>query len=419
MKRTLLMVLSGLTLLTSYAQDTKSVEKQISKSDWAGARTAIDQMTATDKFSKDQHAWYLKGKVYSQYATDSSLKGQVPGANMTSLEAFKKAYQLDSAKANMDAILDKNHYYIVALYNTTFNAAYKVFQSNDFANALIGFHQANDIGQFLYDEKIGLSALDTVVTYYMAFSHMKLEHNDSATYYFQKLAEAHVSGQGFDLPYNWLCYYYSDKKDWANAQRYADIGAKYYPNDSYLQDVTLERLKDQGQTDSLLAYYQQILSANPNSYEHQYNYGNTLFGLVYGVDKKPADYEQKVQQMQAAFNKCISLDSTRPEAYLALGKSYYNQAVALNDSIKHINGTTPADAANKKAILASAQGQIKMAITPLEKVYSYYDTKGSLKTGEKSAYKSSLSLLGDCYRFLDQNDKAKYYDDKYSAADSK
>jgi len=419
MKRTLLTALSALSLFAASAQDTKQVKKQIDKKDWAGARTTIDQVVANDKSAKDPDAWYLKGKIYSTYATDSALKGTVPGANMIALAAFRKAYDIDSTKTAIEAALDNKFAYIANLYNTSFNDAYKIFQANDFANAYAGFVNTDSIGRFLYEKKLGLTGLDTVVNYYMGFATMKLEKNDSATYYFKKLADAKVSGQGFDLPYRWLVYYYSDKKDWDDAQKYAAVGKSLYPKDTYFDDVALQMLKDQGKTDDLIKKYEEVLANDPNNYEHQYNYGNTLFAIVYGADKKPANSADLITKMEAAFTKCTQLDSTRPEAFLALGKSHFNQAVAVNDTIKTIKGKTPADDANKKALTAQAEAQIKAAIPPLEKVFAYYDAQAKLKTAEKSNYKSSLSLLGDCYRYIDNKDKAKFYDDKYTAADSK
>lgn len=419
MKNSFLTALSALTLLGATAQDLKQAEKQIDKKDWAGARTTIDQVTSGDKGAKDYKAWYDKGKVYSQFATDSALKGQVPGANMVALDAFKKSYALDSSKASIAAVLDNKYAYIANLYNTTFNETYKIFQKNDFAGALPGFVNTNEIGRFIYTQHIGLTGLDTVVTYYLGFCYMKLEKNDSATFYFKQLADAKVAGQGFDLPYRWLVYVYSDKKDWDNAQKYAAAGKALYPKDTYFDDVAIQMLKDQGKTDELLKKYEDVLATDPNSYEHQYNYGNTIFALVYGVDKKPAGYQELIQKLEAAFTKCTQIDPNRPEAYLALGKSHFNQAVSINDSLKTIKGTTPADAAGKKALQGQAEEQIKAAITPLEKVFSFYDSMASMKTAEKSNYKSAISLLGDCYRYLDNKEKAKFYDDKYTAADSK
>jgi hypothetical protein len=419
MKKTLLAALSALTLLGASAQDLKQAKKQIDKKDWAGARTTIDQVVTNDKFSKDQDAWYTKGKVYSEFATDSALKGQVPGANMIALDAFKKAYDLDSTKTSIEAVLDNKYAYIANLYNTSFNEAYRIFQKNDFAGALPGFDNTNQIGRFIYDKHIGLTGMDTVVTYYLGFCYMKLEKNDSATYYFHQLADAKVSGQGFDLPYRWLVYVYSDKKDWDNAQKYAAAGKALYPKDTYFDDVSLQMLKEQGKIDELVKKYEEVLAADPNSYEHQYNYGNTLFGLVYGDVKKPSNYAELITKMEAAFTKCTEIDANRPEAYLALGKSHFNQAVSINDSLKTIKGKTPADEANKKALTDQASAQIKAAITPLEKVFSFYDTQSSLKTAEKSNYKAAINLLGECYRYVDNKEKAKFYDDKYTAADSK
>ena len=212
MKKLLFAVVSALTLLSTSAQDLKQAKKQIDKKDWTGAKATIDQLVGSDKTNKDFDVWYAKGQVYSKFATDSSLKGQVPGANMIALAAFDKAYTIDSGKTKVAAALDGNFSSITNLYGTTFNEAYRIFQKNDFATALPGFSNADSIGRFLYTHHIALTALDTVVTYYLGFCYMKMEKNDSATYYFQKLGDAHVSGQNFDLPYNWLVYYYSDKK---------------------------------------------------------------------------------------------------------------------------------------------------------------------------------------------------------------
>jgi hypothetical protein len=420
MKKTLLTALSVWSLFALSAQDLKQVKKQIDKKDWAGARTTIDQVVANDKYSKDQDAWYTKGKIYSQFATDSSLKGTVPDANMIALRAFETAYALDSTKTQIEATLDSKFAYIANLYSTTFNEAYKIFQKNDFANALHGFQNTDSVGRFLYERRIGLTALDTVVTYYLGFAEMKLEKNDSTTFYFRKLADAKVTGQGFDLPYRWMVYYYSDKKDWDNAQKYAALGKGFYPKESYFDDVALQMLKDQGKTDELIKKYEDVIAADPNNYEHQYNYGNTLFSLVYGVEKskEPANSPELITKLEAAFTKCTEIDANRPEAYLALGKSHFNQAVTINDSLKLIKGKTPADDANKKALQTTAEGQIKSAIAPLEKVFGFYDGKSDLKAADKSNYKTSISLLGDCYRYIDNKEKAKFYDDKYTAADA-
>jgi hypothetical protein len=164
MKKTLLTALSALSLLALSAQDMKQVKKQIDKKDWAGARTTIDQVVVLDKFSKDPDAWYTKGKIYSQFATDSSLKGTVPNANMIALHAFQTAYGIDSTKTQIEATLDSKYAYIANLYSTTFNDAYKIFQKIDFANGLRGFQDADSVGRFIYEKHIGLTGLDTVVS---------------------------------------------------------------------------------------------------------------------------------------------------------------------------------------------------------------------------------------------------------------
>jgi hypothetical protein len=162
-----------------------------------------------------------------------------------------------------------------------------------------------------------------------------------------------------------------------------------------------------------------IQKEQKDSYEHLYNYGNTLFGLCYGVYKKPVNYADMVSKLEAAFSECTQLDPNRPEAYLALGKSHFNQAISFNDSLKTIMGKTPVDEANKRALQTQTYNQIIAAISPLETVFSYYDGKSEITTFEKAYYKVAISLLADCYRYINNKEKAKFFSDKYAAVDSK
>jgi hypothetical protein len=100
-----------------------------------------------------------------------------------------------------------------------------------------------------------------------------------------------------------------------------------------------------------------------------------------------------------------------------LGQYYYNGGIDLREQANAIKGTKPDDAKKKADLNAQAKDLFMKAIPYAEKALSIAEV--GAKKSEKSRYKSVVDLMQRIYSGLNQPDKAKAYQQKYDAADSK
>ena len=99
-----------------------------------------------------------------------------------------------------------------------------------------------------------------------------------------------------------------------------------------------------------------------------------------------------------------------------MGKTYFNEAAAIQDELKAIKGTAPADTQKKNEFKKRMEDKMKAAIPNLENALSLFEgmSPEQLKDRRmKNEYKTTLYLLTDAYRFLWNTEKEKFYDKKY------
>ena len=84
------------------------------------------------------------------------------------------------------------------------------------------FIKANNVGQYIAENKWSkIPAVDTTLVLNIGKAALNAGKNDSALVYFQKIADAGISGTkdggagnaAFELPYQWLTLHYKDAKD--------------------------------------------------------------------------------------------------------------------------------------------------------------------------------------------------------------
>jgi len=114
----------------------------------------------------------------------------------------------------------------------------------------------------------------------------------------------------------------------------------------------------------------------------------------------------------------IELDPKKEDGHLLMGKTYFNEAAALQDEMKAIKGTTPADTQKKTDLKKRMEERMKEALPHLEYALSLYEAMSAEQLKDrrmKNEYKTTLYLLTDAYRFLGNTEKEKFYDKKYQA----
>jgi tetratricopeptide (TPR) repeat protein len=418
MKKFLFSAVAVLFCLGLSAQDVKKIRNAYDKKDWPKAKEAVDLALANEKEQKNWEAWYYKGLIYGQIAKDANLKATVPDAWMQSFDAYQKAMELDQKQAEI--FMMTRQYPVFENYLELQKEANAFYNSGNYQGALDGYKKADKVGRFIFKNKWALSEVDTILYYYAGAAAMQLENKEEVVSFFQKLADANIGGEGYDVVYRYLAYYYEQKKDAEAAKKYADAGRKLYPKDTYYDRIELDKMRKNG-ADALEIFkkYEGIIETDPKDYEVRYDYAAEIFNWLYmdskaTAEQKPAHFDKII----SALKKCIEVDPKQPDAHLLIGKTYFNEAAFMQDEMKKIKGTTPADTQKKTEMKKQMEERMKEALPHLDNSLNIYTamTADQLKDKRtKNEYKSTLYLLTEAHRFLGNKDKEKEFDAKYQA----
>ncbi|MBX9783151.1 MAG: hypothetical protein K2X48_07645 [Chitinophagaceae bacterium] len=419
MKKFLFVTIAFLFAMSVFAQDMKKVRNFYDKKDWVKAKEAVDLMLANEKEQKNWEGWYYKGLIYREYGKDPNLKAAIPDVWNGAFDAFQKAWAYDSSKMlayvallRYEPVFD-NYLWLQREGNDFYNA-------KDYPNALKKYKDADVVGRFIYKRGWALSAVDTVLYYYAGAAAMQSENMEDAISFFKKICDAGIGGEGYDVCYRYVTYYYDSKKDFATADKYAAVGRKLYPNDTYYDKMELDRERKKGAGPELFAKYETVLNKDAKDYDMRFDYAAELFNWVLMDNKTPeGERETYFNKVVDQLKKCVETDSKKPDAYLLLGKTYFNDAAFLQDEIKKIKGTAPADVQKKNDMKAKMDARMKDAIPNLESAFNIFEGMNQAEVMKdrrmKNEYKSSANLLVEAYRFIGNTEKEKYYQKKYDA----
>jgi hypothetical protein len=398
------------------AQDIKKVRNFVDKKDWVKAKESVDLMLANEKEQKNWEAWFYKGFIYNQIGKDAALKGTVPDIWNVTFEAFQKAMELDAKQTEGYLVL--RSYPVFDSYLELQREGNDFYNKQDYANALNKYKQADKVGRFIFKNKWALSEVDTVLYYYAGAAAMQGDKMEEAISFFQKICDAGISGEGYDVCYRYVTYYYDEKKDFANSEKYAALGRKLYPNDAYYDKLDLDKERKKGNGPELFKKYDAVLEKIPNDYDMRFDYAAEMFNWLFTEQKVAADQKQAfLEKIVSELNSCIKINSKNPDAHVLMGKLYFNDAANIQDEMKAVKGTAPADVQKKNEFKTKMEARMKEAIPHLENALVVFE---GMKKEEvmkdrrmKNEYKTTVNLLTEAYRFLSNPEKEKFYQKKY------
>lgn len=418
MKKFLFAAVAVMFCLGLSAQDIKKVRNFFDKKDYVKAKDAVDLALANEKEQKNWEAWYYKGLIYGQIAKDANLKATVPDAWMQSFEAYQKAMELDAKQS--EVFMMTRQYPVFENYLEIQKEANQAYNSGNYQAALDGYKNADKVGRFIYKNKWALSEVDTILYYYAGAAAMQLEKKDDVVAFFTKICDANIGGEGFDVCYRYLAYHHASNKNEELAKKYADMGRALYPKDTYYDRVDLDKMrKEDADPITIFNKYEQIITIDPKDYDIRYDYAAEIFNWLY-MDSK-ATPEQKTtyfDKLIANLNTAIEIDPKKPEAHLLMGKTHFNEAAFIQEEIKKIKGSAPADVQKRNDMKKKMEDRMKESIAPLDRtneIYAAMTAEQMKDKRTKNEYKSTLYLLTEVHRFLGNKDKEKEYDAKYQA----
>lgn len=399
-------------------QDIKKVRTLYDKKDWPKAKEAVELMLANEKEQKNWEAWYYKGLVYSQIGKDAALKASIQDVWVQAFDAFQKAMELDPKQT--ETYMTLRSYPIFDSYLELQREGNDFYNKQDYVNALDKYKAADKVGRFIFKNKWALSEVDTVLYYYAGAAAMQSEKMDEAISFFQKICDAEIGGEGYDVCYRYVTYHYDSKKDFDKSNKYAATGRRLYPNDTYYDKLDLDRERKNGVGPELFKKYEAVLAKDAKDYDMRFDYAAEIFNWLFMDQKAPADQKGTYfDKIVAELKTCIQTDSKKADAYLLLGKVYFNDAANMQDELKTIKGTTPADTQKKNDLKAKMETRMKESIPNLESALSIFEGMNQAELMKdrrlKNEYKNTVYLLTEAYRFIGNTEKEKFFQKKYDA----
>jgi hypothetical protein len=420
----LLILLSGI-----FAQDTKKIKTYLDAKQYDKAKVEVD--AAISKNANDPVALYYKSKVYAELAADPAFKVSVPDAREQAFEAFKKAIDTDKDNKVFLIVAQDRYKPIFDLYGGYYDAGAAAFNSGstsgnkaDFDQSLTLFKNSYMVGRYIYSKKWALSELDTQLVLTIGKAAINAGKKDDAVTYLTKLADLNITGTATDktsyqLPYQWLSFYYKDAKDEANFLKYIALGKKNFPKDDYFDAILLDYYRDKKDYDAMFKKYDEMVAQYPDSFQYHFNYANEAFIYVYNSDAgtKINNKETLLKNVGTELQKVLTMRPNDVNTNWLLGQYYFNAGIDMKEQASAIKGTKPEDIKKKADINAQAKEVFAKAIPYADKALSTLEAGN--KKSDKSKYKSIVDLMQRVYTSLNQSDKVKLYQGKYDTADAK
>lgn len=440
MKRIILPVLFTCLVSFTFGQDIKKANSYVTDKKYEKAKTEIDGILAKDP--NNSEALYLKSKVYAAMADSSAFKSLFSSdPYQEAFNAFKKALA-DSANNKVKLMVIKDNYQpIFQVYSGYFGEAANAFNaaasSNNkpdtagFAKAMDLFIKANDVGQYIADNKWAtIGKVDTTLVLNIAKAALNAKKLDTARKYFKEIADAHIKGlqdaagtadPSFELPYQWLTLDYKQAGDSANMVKYANIGSELFPKDDYFDLVQMDYYREKENHPALFKEYEDLTTRNPDSVHYHLNYATEIFSYLYNSDEGTVinNKDELLNTLKTQLDKAVALDPGNPSVNLLYAQYYYNQGIVTLEEASKIKGAKlTADQQKKRTDLnTSGQNFLKQAIPYAEKAMTTLEE--GYKKSERSRYKSVVNLLENIYQSLGDKTKLQFYQNKYDQADTK
>jgi tetratricopeptide (TPR) repeat protein len=413
MRKLLLSVLLAASISSVFAQKLDDVQEKISKGKYDEAKEKIDKVLADPKNANNANAWYYKGKIYAELARQDSTGALSYDAQKEAFDAFKKYQELDPKNVMMT--LDQN-VGLFTLYDLYYNQGVKKYNAKDYAAAFDKMKNALDIENYIAKKgysynNFSFPALDTQLINLTASAAYLAKKEDESIPYFEQLANAKIKDKEFKEIYGLLVEYYTKKGDQQKADQYLAIGRELFPDNDYWVSLEFGNIPS-SDTARRLARYEALLQKYPDNYALALDYATELFNYTYTYDKKPADYTARQERLQKALEKAISIQSTAFANYI-MAQHIYNEIYDMDDALRAVRGTTAADQAKKKDIIARTDKMYEVFYPYALKAFELYEQDNAhAKAQDKANFRKVINQLIDYHQRKKQADKVAFYQAK-------
>ena len=440
MKKALLLVTTSLSFFLVSAQKYEDIKNLLLFKKYPQAKTDIDKAMANPKFTAKAEAYILKATVYAGMATVEGTKG-TPEADQLNAEAetaFTKYKEMDPEMTLITDPIYQNG--PINLYSEYYSSGYKDYSDKKWDASFTKFKKATELSDILINKKILTSTLDTNVLILVAVTAEASNKKDEAAKYYMRLADAKVTGEGFESVYRYLVSYNFGKKDIPAFEKYKALGKQMFPKSDYFDYDKIDfAVGLEATLEAKIKSLEEVLATDPDNYKANQILGeiiyDTLNSRVEGA-VQPANAAELETKMVNAFHKSAAAKPGLETPYLYIGDHFINKAVSVNDEreahAKEMKARTkPGAMASKEDVAKRDMLDKKYSETldgarePYEKAAAMFgskptSTEKNQAQRDKQQYKKVVSYLADIYANKRINAKGKPADiAKYTAEEKK
>jgi hypothetical protein len=359
------------------AQDTSvaPIPQLIQQKNYFAARNAIDNLVNSQPNAEN---YLIRAEIYYNLAQNKNTEERVVQAIDSAISSFYSAFAINQphAQANL-----KSNKFILSnqifgyLQNQAIQSYKQAATQNNaagFTSAYKNYQQAINFYQFLVQQKLNKTGVDTLSHYFGAISAAKAELQVEALLLSRPLTQNNIAshqGQSFEKLYQWLAFYYNSTNN-ANLLNSSTLqGKKLYPQSPFFYHNAINYYKKQGNSQALAGELQSLcaknLDKNPQS----------LFSELTNLQTDSAYKPQKTTFLQIQTNYATQLvkANQQPNFLIQLGnfftlqKKHQLALTAFNQIIKNKKNTT-----NAIYIYALQQGLLNATALKNKTFINYY-----------------------------------------------
>lgn len=417
MKKILLLAAFGFFVTQSIAQNYDPIKTLVMLNQVEKAKADLDKAFTNSKFISKPEAYILKATVYSAAAMLDAKKN-TPESDQLMNDAdaaFNKYKEMDPTTALLSEPLYQNG--AINLYSGYYSLGYADYQKKNWAPGLTKLKNAINYSEVLIKNKLLASALDTNVLILAGITAESGGFKEDAAFYYSKLADARVGGEGYEGVYRFLVTYTFGKKDMAGFEKYKALGKEVYPESDYFDFDKVDFAV--GLVDGFEAKInalEDVLATDPDNYKANEVLGEILYDTLDPRDENavlPANYEELEKKMITAFQKAAKAKPGNEIPFLYMGDHFINKAARVNERrdahAKDMKARTkPGTMASKEDVakrdaLDKEYGEtMEGAKEPYLAAAAIFAAKAEtaeLDYKDKQQYKKAASYLADIYTF--------------------
>ncbi len=439
MKKVILFSAICLAALSATSQKYSDIKNLLILNKYEQAKTEFEKAITNAKFAGNAEAYILKTAIYAGLASSDAIKSTPDGAKYTAeaVAAFKKYREMD---ASMELVKDPIYQNgPVNLYSTLYSSGYDDYSNNKWQPAAEKLKNAVEMSDVLIGLKVLTVPIDTNVLILAGITAEKSENRDDAAKFYGRLAEAKITGEGFESIYRFMVSNAIEKKDMVAFEKYKKLGADLFPESEFFTYDKVDFAVGLAEGfDNKKKALDEVLATDPNNYK-----ANQIMGeIIY--DTLNSDEEGAVLPVNAAelektmVNSFLKAATAKPESeisYLYIGDHFINKASKINDARSaHIadmkTRTKPGTMASKEDVAKRDQldaqygEELEKAKEPYEKAAAMFAARVKANNGleirDKEQYKKAINYLSEIAMFKRIQSKGKPADiTKYTAEEKK